>query len=132
MNAPTVDIKDLLIADSSLGLTLGGNLFIGKMPSQPRRTVTLFDSYGFAPQLALANQGYEYPAIQIQVRDVDYQNAYDVCEEIKTLLHGVNHTTLNGALYTVIYCSSGPTLLEWDDNGNVLFVMNFNLQRRAV
>lgn len=131
MNAPTVDIKDLLVAESDLDLTLGRNLFIGKDPTTPRKSVSMFDSYGYPGKLALNDQGYEYPSIQIRVRDTSYTAAYDKGESIKNLLHGLNHTTINGTLYTVIYCSSGPTLLEWDDNGNVVFVLNFNLQRRV-
>jgi len=40
--------------------------------------------------------------------------------------------TWNGALYTVIYCSNGPALLDWDDSNNARFIINFNIQRRAV
>jgi hypothetical protein len=132
MQCPSEDIKDMLENESSAGFLLGSNLFIGREPSSPKKSVTLFDSFGYPPQLNLVNQGYEYPAIQVRVRDTDYRSGWEKCEEIKNLLHGRNHETWNGALYTVISCASGPALLDWDDNNNVLFVINFNLQRRAV
>ncbi|KKL64285.1 hypothetical protein LCGC14_2166530, partial [marine sediment metagenome] len=45
-------------------------------------------------------------------------------------LHGKAGETWNATLYTVIYCSSGPALLDWDENNRPRFIINFNLQRR--
>lgn len=131
MNAPSEDIKDALVADSSLNLTFGTNLFIGKEPALPKNCVTLFDSGMFPPQLNLVDQGYEYQSVQIRVRNAHYQTGWALIQDIKDLLHGAAQQTWNGTLYSVIYCSSGPALLDWDDNGNVRFIINFNLQRRV-
>lgn len=130
MNAPSEDIKDILVA-GSLGLTFGTNLFIGKEPSSPKNCTTIFDTYGRPPDLALANQGYERPSINIRVRNTSYMAGWTLANNIKNLLHGKEHETWNGALYTVIYCSSGPALLDWDDNNNARFIINFNAQRRS-
>jgi hypothetical protein len=136
MNASSVDIRHILEAkDDSSGafdLTFGTDLFIGKEPAKPINCVTIFDTSGFAPALGLVNQGYEYPSIQIRVRNTKYINGWDLIEDIKTALHGLAQQTVNGTLYSVIYCSSGPALLDWDDNGNVRFVVNFNIQRRSI
>jgi hypothetical protein len=113
-------------------LTFGVDLFIGKEPAIPKNCVTIFDTPGFAPALGLTTQGYEYPSIQIRVRNTKYINGWNLIEDIKTALHGLAQQTVNGTLYSVIYCSSGPALLDWDDNGNARFVCNFNLQRRSV
>ena len=136
MNAPSIDIKDMLEAwgDSSgftFGFTFTTDLFIGKEPILPKNCVTIFDILGFAPELNLTTQGYEYPSIQIRVRNVDYYDGWNICNEIKDSLHGRSHQTWNGTLYTVIYCSSGPALLDWDDNGNCRLIVNFNIQRRS-
>lgn len=132
MNMPSEDIKDMLVADSSLGLTFATDLFIGKEPSTPNNVTTIFDIEGYPPQLTLAGQGedYYYPAIQIRVRNVDYVTGWALINNIKVSLHGRQHETWNGTLYTVVYCSSGPALLEWDENGRALFIINFNIQRR--
>jgi len=132
MNASSEDIKDMLVADSSLGLTFATNLFIGKEPIKPTNCVTIFDTYGFAPDLNLISQGYERPIVSLRVRDINYMDGFNLAQEIKDSLHGRSHETWNGTLYTVIYCSSGPALLDWDDNGNARFIINFNLQRRVV
>jgi hypothetical protein len=133
MNAPSVDIRDMLEAESSLNLTFGENLFIGKDPTTPQNMVTIFDTYGRPPSLTLGGQSegsYYYPSVQIRVRNVSYLTGWNLIQDIMTSLHGRAHETWGGTLYTVIYCSSGPALLDWDDNGLVRFIINFNLQRR--
>ena len=130
MNASSEDIKDMLVA-GSLGLTFGTNLFIGKEEKTPRNCVTIFDAPGFAPDLGLVNQGYERPSIYIRVRNSDYMTGWALIENIKTLLHGQAQQTWNNTLYSVIYCTSGPAHLDWDDNMNARFFINFNLQRRS-
>ena len=139
MNASSVDVRHMLEAglddsDSSgtgLGLVYGTSLFIGKEPATPINSVTIFDTPGFAPALGLTSQGYEYPSIQIRVRNKKYIDGWNIIEGIKNSLHGRSQQQWNGTLYSVIYCSSGPALLDWDDNGNCRLVCNFNLQRRS-
>ena len=136
MNCPSEDLRHFLegLDDSSgtLNLTYGVDLFIGKEPATPINCVTIFDTPGFAPALGLITQGYEYPSVQIRVRNKKYITGWNIIEEIKNSLHGLSQETINGTLYSVVYCSSGPALLDWDDNGNARIVCNFNLQRRAL
>jgi hypothetical protein len=122
----------MLEADSALVLVFANNLFIGQEPAKPANCVTIKDTYGMPPDLGLANQGYERPSIQIRVRNSKFLTGWTLIHDIKNLLHGLSHQTWNGTLYTVIYCSSGPALLDYDDNGNARFIINFNIQRRAV
>jgi len=121
----------MLIAESSLALTFAQDLFIGNEPSSPRNVVTIFDTPSFPPYLGLNDVGYEYPSVQIRVRNQKYMDGMELIEEIKNSLHGRAQETWNDTLYSVIYCASGPALLEWDENGNAVFVINFNLQRRV-
>ncbi len=131
MNAPSEDVKDMLVAEGSLGLTFGTNLFVGKEPAKHDNCVTIFDTDNTA-QLTLDgdNDDYYSPSIQIRVRNNAYITGYDLIHDIMTSLHGRDHETWNGTLYTIIYCSSGPALLDWDDNNRARFIINFNLQRR--
>lgn len=131
MNAVSEDIKDKLESISSLGLVFGTNLFIGFEPAKPDACVTLFDTTGFSPQLVLDGTAmYEYPSLNIRVCNKEYKAGMSLAREIVDALHGVEHETWNGTLYTVIYCSSGPALLDRDENGRFRFIINFNLQRR--
>ena len=135
MNASSVDIRDLLEAygdSSGLDVEFADNLFVGREPEAPDNCVTIFDTPGYPPALGLTNQGYEYPSIQIRVRNRKYVDGWSIIEGIKNALHGIAQETWNGTLYSLIYCSNGPALLDWDDKGRVRFIINFNIQRRAV
>ena len=137
MNPVSVDFVDMLEAfgDSSgfsLNLKYADSLFIGNEPAKPVNCVTLFDTSGFGPDLALETQGYDRPAIQIRIRNTRYTTAMGLAEEIKDALHGRSHETWNGTLYTVIQCVGSPALLDFDDNGNCRIVLNVNAQRRSV
>jgi hypothetical protein len=138
-NSSAMDVRHMLEAgledsDSSsggLGLVFATNLFIGKEPAKPINCVTIFDTSGMPPYMGLDTVGYEYPSIQIRVRNSSYVTGWNLIEGIKNSLHGRHQQTWNGTLYSVIYCSSGPALLDWDDNGNVRLIINFNIQRRV-
>lgn len=133
MNIVSEDIKDMLVAETALGLTLATNLFIGSEERTPRNSVTILDAPGAAPQLTFTKgENYHYTSIQIRVRNGDYTTGWNLIEEIKTSLHGRAQETWNGTLYSVIYCSSGPAHLDWDENGNARFIVNFNIQRRPI
>jgi len=134
MNAPSKDIKDILIADSSLGLTYLTDLFIGVEPTvkaSQADVVTIFDTSTQAPEILLDGAGdYDYTSVQIRVRDTDYMTGWALIDSIKTSLHGRAQETWNGTLYSVIYCSSGPAFLDRDENNKPRFIINFNIQRR--
>lgn len=134
MNAPSVDIKQMLEyfaqEDSSCVLELYP-IFIGKEPAEPQNTISIFETGIMAPQLTLdRNEIYEYPTIQIRVRANEYLEGWNVITNIKNILHGRANETWNGALYTLIRCSGGPALLDYDKNQRVRFIINFYLQRR--
>ena len=130
MSAPSIDIKDMLEAESSLALTLGDDLFVGLEPTTPSDCVTIFDTPGGSPQLTMDVENYEYPFVQIRIRNVDYQAGLNLGYAIKTSLHGRAQETWNGTLYTVIAVANGPFHLKWDDNHRAIFIINLNLQRR--
>lgn len=130
MNSSAVDIKDMLLVESDLDLVFAENLFVGKEPASPDNVVTIFDAFGYPSKLTMDNARYEYPSVQIRVRNRKYQDGWELINDIMTSLHGRAHETWNDSLYEVIYCSSGPALLDWDDNGRARFIINLNLQRR--
>jgi hypothetical protein len=132
MNAPSVDIRDMLLAESDFEGVFANNFFIGKEPASPDNIITIFDAYASTPQLTMegiANSSYEKHSLQIRVRNRDYEAGYAVINEIFLLLHGRAHETWNGAVYEVI-TSSAPMHYDWDDNKRARFIININLQRR--
>ena len=132
MNATSEDIKDMLEAESSLGLVFPTNLFIGREPTKPDDCVTIFDTPGGPPMIALskADSDYYYPSVQIRVRNNDYTVGWDLINAIKVLLHGSGPEVWNGTTYTAIMCAQEPFPLGWDEHSRVWFVANFNIQRR--
>jgi hypothetical protein len=132
MNSAAVDVADMLVADTTIGLTIATNLFVGKEPTKPDNVVTIYDSYGYPPQLTFdpQNERYEYPTIQVRVRNRDYRTGYNLAHKILDSLHGRAQQSCNGTLYTVIYSTSGVALMDWEDTGLCRFLVNFNLQRR--
>ena len=131
MNATVEDVKDMLVADSSLNLTFGTDLFIGREPSKPDDCVTIYEVPGFPPQLNInPKEQYYYPVVQARIRATDFLTGWKAANDIMVSLHGQAGETWNGTVYTVIYCTGAPTQLDWDENNRVHFIINFNLQRR--
>jgi hypothetical protein len=131
MNALSVDIKDMLEADSSLGLAFGTNLAIGKEKPNPVECVTIFDTPGFPPDLTLDKvHDYYNSSCQILIRGSDYPTGIVLARNIMVSLHSRVGSTWNGTLYTVIRATGEPSLLDWVENNRPRFIINFNCQRR--
>jgi hypothetical protein len=131
LNAPSEDIKDMLQAEPSLGLTFATDLFIGQEPADPDNCVTIFDTPGAPPQLTYNKaEKYQYPSIQIRVRNRAYMTGWTLANNIKDALHGRAHETWNATRYEVIISTNEPALLDWDENGRARLFINFDIQRR--
>ena len=131
MNPASVDLKDLLEAESSLGLTFATDLFIGREPATPDDCVTIFDTPGGPPmQTFKQGEDYYYPSIQIRVRNTNYLTGWNLINDVKVLLHNRAQEVLNSTLYSAIICTQEPALLDWDENDRARFVTTFDLQRR--
>ena len=129
---PSEDIKDMLVAESSLGLTFGTNLFIGREPANTDNCVTIFDTIGRTPQTMLDQNYIEYPSIQIRVKNRKYDDAWEEINNIMITLHGQANETWNGTLYMFIESVGGVAFLDWTENNRCRFILNFNISRREV
>ena len=133
MGPASEEIKDMLVAESYLGFTFGGDLFIGREPAEPHDCVTIYDTPSFPPDLTLdSGESYYRSSVQVRVRDRSYVEAMSIARNIMTSLHGRAQETWSGTLYTVIRATGEPALLAWDDNNRAIVIINFNLQRRSV
>lgn len=135
MNAPSFDIRDMLMNESSSseildGLEFGVNLFIGKEPNEPSNCVTLFDTAGANPVLTLSKDEYEYTSLQIRIRDNKYASGWERSNKIASVLQGRAHEVWNGCYYSLISIANGPFHYDWDENNRVRFIINVNIQRR--
>jgi hypothetical protein len=132
MNPTSVDIKDMLEGQSSLGLVFADNLFVGDEPDLPDNTVTIFDTPGGPPLLCYYETPiYDYTTIQVRVRNNSYLNGWDMINDIKNFLHGKDNEIVNNTDYQVIVCVGEPFLLDRDENNRFRFVVNFDVQRKS-
>lgn len=135
MNPTTVDIRDILIGVSSLGLTFATNLFIGRQPAEPDQCVTLYDTSAGIPEQTLRDENtalYEYPSVQVRIRDNNYLDAYDLAYAIYFQLHNNNPQTINDTLYSSISAIQTPTFLTWDAKDRAEFIFNIKTIRRKL
>lgn len=134
MNSVAEDVANMLVAESSLDLVLGTNLHIYREPAMPNNTVTIFEVPGMSPiGLLTSNEDtkhYERPAIQIRIRNIEPQAAFELAYTLQNTLHARVQETWGDYVYTVIYSTSNPTMLDWDASNRVRIVLNFNVQRR--
>lgn len=133
MRAVSDDIKDLLMAESDLGLTFAENLFISREPLTPDDVVTLYDTTGGGINSTLAqDSNYRNESIQIRVRNHQATEAWKLINSITMALHGRANFECNGSLYLIIYCMSGPAFLTVDDQNRAIYIVNFDTQRKEV
>ncbi|MFP4046755.1 MAG: minor capsid protein [Bacteroidales bacterium] len=132
MNPVSEDIKDMLVDDSSLGLTFKEELFIGREPDKEGNFVTIIDTPGGPPHLSMNKEysDYYYPTIQVRIRNRSYREGMELAQDIMASLHGRAHEEWNSTYYSLIRCSSGPAPLDWDSHDRVIIVLNFEIQRR--
>jgi len=132
MSAPSVDIKDILLAESSLALTFATDLFIGKEPASPANTVTIFDTPGPGADLYFDRTiRWEHSGIQIRVRNRSYVAGWNLLDSIRAVLQGRANETWNSTFYGIITCAGDIALLDWDENNRARWILNFDLQRNA-
>lgn len=131
MNPPSVDIKDLIEGEASLGLTFATNLFIGQMPESPDACVCLYDTGGYPGE---ANYLYERPTLQARVRGAkgEYLTAHNLAQQIRDLLHAMHNEIINGARYVGIWTETDVLSLGVDEHQRPNFTINFRSHRTAI
>lgn len=132
MRATSIDIKDMLEAESHLGLVFGQNLHIGREPASPTNCVTIYDAPGSGIDITAdtKNEQYHRNAVQIRIRNTEYLSGMTLAYQIVDELHGRNNDTWNDIYYAFIRCSIPPTPLKWDELNRIIIVINFEIQRR--
>ena len=126
MNAPSVDIKDMIIA-AGLGV-FATNLFIASMPQDPDLCIAVYDIAGLSAEL---NYDWRRPAVQIQVRGARtgiYTDAYNKINAIVGLLHG-RQETRGGANYKLIQQEGDISHVSTDEYRRPLLTTRFQIQR---
>lgn len=130
MNPPSVDVKDLLNGDSSLGLTFGVDLFVSEIPETTGLAVGLFDYGGMSPEV---NYTYERPNVQVVIRGAKspgaYVEAHKKAQAVRDFLIAQRQPILNGARYIGIWALSDVSFIGYDENHRPQVTVNFRLHR---
>lgn len=129
MSSSADDIRILLEAESSLGLALGTDLFVGVMPDAPDACVSVLDTPGYSAD----PNNYQHAGLQILVRAAlgGYLSAYSLAENIWDTIHEYYGQPASGSYYyTLIWGEGQPFFIGVDEQSRPMFSMNFRLQRR--
>lgn len=131
MKSVAEDIKDMLVADTSLKLIFAKNLFIGMPPPSVTQSVTVIDTTGRGPDLTLNENEYRYEGVQVRIKGYKYDVQYELANKIINSLHKRANETWNGSLYILINVIDTPALLEWEVDGRVHLIFNIKTQRKV-
>jgi len=125
-----VDIATYLDSQQA-SLTLGTNLFLGRMPDSPDTCVALYEYGGSAPDNTMGTglPVLQNPSVQINVRAALYATAESLINSCWGTLEGIINTSLSGTRYNRMTAIQSPFVLERDSQDRVIFVQNFNVTR---
>lgn len=133
MNPSSVDIADMIEAETGLQLDRGTNLFVSELPdvgNVPDRAVGVYDTGGFPSEV---DYEYERPTVQVRVRGNrgDYLGTHTLAQAIRNLLSGTANVIVNGARYIGIWDMSDILFLGYDDRHRPLVTLNLRLHRTS-
>lgn len=128
MNPATTDMKDFLIANSSL--VFGVDLFIGTSPVRDNITISLFDSPGTQDDPTFIQQ----PNIHIFCRGEKggYEESWNKINEVIVLLSSISNQIINSTNYLLVWKMSGPFHIGNDIKERPLFSATLMVKRREV
>ena len=112
---------------STAVLTLGTNLFLGRLPESPDTCVGLVQTAGTAPTNTF---GTSYPPLENQglqtiVRAATYATAEALAVDVMKSLASVENQTLTSTLYLKIEAQQSPFALDRDSQERLIMSCNF-------
>ena len=118
LNAASISTQDL---------TLGTNLFLGRLPETPDTCVGIIQTAGVAPTDTF---GTSFPPLETQglqtlVRATTYATAEALAVDVMKSLASVDNQTLTSTLYRKIEAQQSPFALERDNQERLVMSCNF-------
>jgi len=113
---------------STQDLTLGTNLFLGRLPDSPDTCVALFETSGLAPtdQFGTGVPAIETPGIQVRVRAAAYSTSQSLAVDVWKDLATVANEALSGTRYLRVDLLQSPFGLERDGQDRMVYAFNLN------
>ena len=109
-------------------LTLGTNLFLGRLPESPDTCVAIYETAGTAPADVFgANSAppSEHAGLLCRARATSYSTCQSLAVDIMKTLSKVINETLTSTAYYKIEATQSPFGLMRDDQERMLFSCNF-------
>ena len=118
------------LAAAGLSLTVGTNLFYGRLPDSPDKCVAIYESNGATPIETMSDNTEPpvvHPGLQVLARDAAYADAQSLAEDVWQKLTLVTNETLTSTLYLRVAPVQQPAPIERDSQDRVLFSCNFDV-----
>jgi|TARA_Y100000590_G_scaffold346037_1_gene396092 hypothetical protein len=117
---------------SAVTLTLGTNLFLGRLPDTPDTCVAIFETAGLAGVDAGGGStlpAYTRPRAQALVRAAAYADAASLAEDIYKQVQKIDNESLSGVRYLRAEGMQSPFYLERDGQERAVFSCNYQTLR---
>jgi hypothetical protein len=118
------------LATEVASLTLGTNLFLGRLPDDPDTCVAVYEYSGDDPVNVMGGPGLppvEQPRVQVAVRAAGYATAHTLAVECWTALEQVLNETLTSTRYHRVAAIQSPFPMRRDDQDRVVFAQNYRV-----
>lgn len=117
---------------SHTSLTLGTNLFLGRLPDTPDTCVGVIETGGQSPVEAMGGStlpAYTRPRAQLLVRAADYATASGLAEDCFKKLSLIDNESLSGVYYLRVEGLQSPFYLDRDGQERAVFSCNYQTSR---
>jgi hypothetical protein len=113
-------------------LTLGTNLFLGRLPETPDTCVAVIETAGQSAVDAMGGStlpAYTRPRAQVLVRAAAYSTASDLAEDIYKQMQKIDNESLSGVYYLRADGLQSPFYLDRDMEERAVFSCNYQTLR---
>jgi len=117
---------------TNVSLTLGTNLFLGRLPETPDTCVAVIETAGQSAVEAMGGStlpAYTRPRVQVLVRAVAYSDASDLAEDIYKKMQLIDNESLSGVRYLRADGLQSPFYLDRDMEERAVFSCNYQTLR---
>lgn len=110
-------------------LTLGTNLYLGRLPDSPDTCVAIFETGGTLPEQTMGGTlaVLERPRVQVVTRRAGYSDARTLAYNVWNTLEGVANESLSGTRFLRVSAVQSPYPLERDSSDRIIIVQNFDV-----
>lgn len=117
---------------TDVSLTLGTNLFLGRLPETPDTCVAVIETAGQSSVDAMGGStlpAYTRPRAQVLVRAVAYSDASDLAVDIYKKMQLIDNESLSGVRYLRADGLQSPFYLDRDMEERAVFSCNYQTLR---